>query len=374
MKKVILGVLALIFAITLVIGGYFLIFARPLQKYAVEEDVACPYSWQELRDGTYRLKINTSAYPDGDWGVECYPKNVVAAAEESSQEGTVVFSILPLNMGQTYVQVYCEQSEPLTVRVFEIGMQISVSEERKITVEKTEHKHYTGVAKVNEGGDDPVQWWTDPNGAVNLLLDDGSSWKIVDCDGESLDVTGPFYRQGSCGFEIQGKLVGTFPVTLYDGGTKAICIEVEVAEGLTAAIAGVTVGTYTPDWSEEHTALETAAGREIALPAQAVVTDYYVTSTSGTVSFLLDDMNWNWQIVSDDSVEVVRDEISASAAETETDIYGSNVSLTAYRFSDGVMVIWSDGVRTMVLRGEQEATVTDALAAARQILEANDGQ
>lgn len=375
MKKVILGVLALIFATALVVGGYFLIFSRTLQKYAVEEDVLCPYSWQERRDGTYRLKIDTSACPDASWSVECYPKNVVAAAEESSEAGTAEFSLFPLNMGQTYVQVYCEQTDPIAVRVFEIGMQISVSEKHEITVETTEHKSYTGITNLGETGDAPIQWWTDPNGAVNLLItEESSSWEIVDYAPNSMDVDGPFYRQGSCGFEIRGKLAGTFPVMLYDGRAKAICVEVAVSEDLTAAVTSATVDTYVPDRSEEHTALETAVGRELALPAQAVATGYYVSSKNGTVQFLLNDLQWEWQISADKTVEDLVGEAAANALETETDSSGLAVSLSAYRLSDGVVAAWNDGDCAMTVYGEREVALSDVLAVARQILEENDGQ
>ena len=64
MKKVILGVVALISTLALVIGGYMLITSRNLHKYAVEEGVSCPYTWRELRDGTYRLEIDTTVYSE----------------------------------------------------------------------------------------------------------------------------------------------------------------------------------------------------------------------------------------------------------------------------------------------------------------------
>lgn len=242
MKKVILGVLALIVAIALVIAGYVLITSRNLQKYAAE-DAPCPYSWQELRDGTIRLEINTEAYPDCSWGVEYYPQNVVAATGEESEPGTAVFSILPLNMGQTYVQVFCEQTDPFIVRVFEIGMQMRVSETGALVVEKTEHKVYDGITELGKGdgegeGNAAAQCWTDPNGIVNLLLaETDSDWETVDYDPESLSVSGPFYREDSCGFEILGKQAGTFPLTVCSNEGKVFHLEIVVAEDLTADIA-----------------------------------------------------------------------------------------------------------------------------------------
>ena len=375
MKKVILGVLALMFAIAVVTGGYILLTARTLQKYAVEEGVSCPYSWQELRSGTYRLEIDTTAYPNHGWGVECYPKNVIAATEADSESGRAVFSILPLNVGQAYVQVYCEQTDPFTVRVFEIGMQISVSDEGEITVEKTEHREYTGVATVGEEDNNPIQWWTDPNGAVNLLIAEESSgnWTAVDYDPESLDVTGPFYRQGSCGFEIQGKLAGAFSLTLYDGGAKAIRLEVEVTEELDAAITDFSVGDYVIDRSEEHSVLGTLAGKSIVLPEQAVVTDFSVHSEGGSAEFLLNDESWYWRIEAGSTGEEIAGEFAAHTAEAKTaDVCGITVS--AYSLKDGVVVFWREESCTMVLYGESDVALEDALTVAGQIVEANNGQ
>ena len=374
MKKVILGVLALIFAIALVIGGYILITSQTLQKYAVE-DVSCPYSWKELRDGTYRLEIDTAAYPDCSWGVESYPKKVIAAVEVSSKPGPAVFSILPLNMGQTYVQVYCEQTEPFTVRVFEIGMQINVSENHKITVEKTEEKEYDGIATMGEDEDHPIQWWTKPDGGINLLIagETGGSWEAVDYDPDSINVVGPFYRESSCGFEIQGMQAGTVPLILYDGGTEAIRLEIEVTEELTAAVTAFSVDTYSFDRSEEHSALETVVGRAIVLPSQVAVTDYSVKSNGGSVDFLLNDQEWRWQISTNSTEEDLVGDIAANASETKTEsLHG--VSLSAYSFKDGVAVSWNDGNCTMVLYGEREATIAEALAVAGQVVEENHGQ
>lgn len=374
MKKVIFGVLALIFAIAVVTGGYMLITSRTLQKYAVE-DVSCPYSWQELRSGTYRLEIDTTAYPDHNWGVEGYPKNVVAASEANSENGTMVFSILPLNMGQTYVQVYCEQTEPFAVRVFEIGMQISVSDEGEITVEKTEHREYAGITTAGEGEENPIQWWTATDGAVNLLItqDNGGKWAVVDYDPDSLDVSGPFFRQGSCGFEIQGKMAGAFPMTIHDGGTKAICLEVTVNEKMATEITGFAVDTYTVDRSEEHTALETVVGRTLALPQQAVVTGYSVWNEGGTVEFLLNDGPWRWQIELGSIEEELIAELAANASEAKSETVG-DTTLSAYSLRDGVTVLWNDESRMMALYGEAGVDLEAALTVAGQIVEENDGQ
>ena len=368
MKKVILGVLALIFAMALVVGGYILFASRDLQKHAVE-DVSCPYSWQELRNGAYRLEIDTTAYPDHSWSVECYPKNVVAATKEESADGTAVFSILPLNMGQTYVQVCCEQTEPFAVRVFEIGMQLNVSEDLKITVVSAEEAEYDGIVTMGEEGDSPIQWWADAAGTIQLLIEENGNWEAMDYDANSLEVVGPFYRQDSCGFEILGRQAGTFPLAIYDGADKAIRLEIAVAEDLTAAIAGFAVSTYAVDRSEEHLALESAVGRTILLPKQAVVTGYYIRSGNGSVEFLLGDTRWNWQIAADP----LNGDVDDTVSETKTASVG-NMTLTAYRFKDGVLASWMEGDCTMLLYGEPEASAEDALAVARQIVEENHGQ
>ena len=374
MKKVIFSVLALIFAITLVICGYFLITSLSLQKYAVDEGVPCPYSWKELRSGAYRLEINTAAYPDGNWGVECYPKNVVAAAAVSNSPGTTAFSILPLNAGETYVRVFCEQTTPLTVRVFEIGMQISVSEDLEITVDKTEHIIYDGVTSTGEEEELPFQWWTNPDGLINLLITEeiNGSWEAVDYDSDSIEVTGPFYREDSCGFEIRGKAAGIFHLAIHDGACKALLLEVEVTEDLIASIAGFRVDTYTIDRSEEHNALESVVGISVVLPQQALITEYSVKTKSGSIGFLLNDQEWSWQISTNKTVEDLSDDIAAYAAETNT-VSQNGVTLTAYSFSDGVAVFWSDGLRSMALNGQRGVSVTDALSVAGQIVEANNG-
>ena len=247
MKKVIFAVLALIFAMALVTCGYFLITSLSLQKYSVDEDVPCPYSWQELRSGAYRLEIDTSAYPDHSWRVECYPKNVITAAKADSDPGTAVFSILPLNMGQAYVRVYCEQTSPLTVCVFEIGMQVIVSEKLSITVETTEHTTYDGITTMDKDEENPIHWWTNTNGTVNLLIDEkiNGNWVAVDYDADCISVAGPFYREGSCGFEIQGKKSGTFSLIISDSISKAFLLELNVNGDLTTSITSLEVGSYT---------------------------------------------------------------------------------------------------------------------------------
>jgi hypothetical protein len=303
--------------------------------------------------------------------VECYPKNVVAAAGEEHTSETAAFSILPLNMGQTYVQVYCEQTEPFVVRVFEIGMQISVSEDGAISVEETEHKVYGGITELGEV-EGSAHYWADPNGTVNLLIaETGGNWEAVNYDPESIDVTGPFYRDCSCGFEIRGKLAGTFPLTVYNGEEKAFILEIVVTEDLTAVITGFTEGAYVPDRSKEHAALEAMVGSTVALPPQAIATNYFVKSTSASVDFLLNDAEWSWQISTDDTVEELVDEYAVNVSETKTAVE-NDLTLTAYRFSDGVVAAWSNGSCAMTLYGDREAALTDVLALARQLVEANN--
>ena len=251
MKKVILGVLALIFTIALVIAGYMMFASPNLQKHTVT-DAPCPYTWKELRDGTVRLEINTLAYPDHNWNVECYPKNVVAVTREESTTETVVFSILPLNAGQSFVQVFCEQAEPFTVRVFEIGMQIEVSDENALVIEETTQKAYEGMADLGKAGGN-LSYWVDPNGAINLLIEEESGiWEAVDYDAESISVNGPFYREASCGFEILGKKAGTFPLTISNGEDKTFLLNVVVAEDLTATITELSEDDHASEGSEEE--------------------------------------------------------------------------------------------------------------------------
>ena len=374
MKKVILGVLALLFAIALVIGGYILLAPRALQSYAAEEGVPCPYSWQEQKDGTYRLEINTAAYPDYGWSVECYPKNVLAVAEADGEAGTAAFHILPLNMGQTYVQVYCEQTQPFTVRIFEIDLSVSVSEEGEITVEKTEHKVYDGVAEMGLGSDYPIQWWQDSNGGVNLLILGGESvnWEVVEFNSYSLDVTGPFYRQGDCGFEIKGLSGGTFPLVLYDGRDTAMTLEISVAADLTVSITGFAVDTYTVDRSAEHAALEAVVGDTVVLPPEATVTTYFVKSEKGSVDFLMNELEWEWELAPGVAAKTLVEEYAANASEKKIS-YARGRTLTAYRFTDGVVVSWRDGTCGMALYGERDLDLAGALAVASQIVEANYG-
>ena len=375
MKKVILSVVALIVAITAVIGGYIFITSRNLQKYVVEEGVSCPYFWQELRNGTYRLKINTEKYPDCTWGVESYPGNVIAATEVSSGEGAVEFTILPLDAGQTYLQVYCELTEPFAVRVFEINMKISISDQLEIVIENTEAKEYDGITTLGDDGEYPVQWWAEPDGAVSLLITDESegSWEAVDYQPDSMDVIGPFYRQSSCGFEIRGMQAGTHSLTLYNGATEAIRLEIAVAEDLTAEVTDFAVEAYVVDNSEEHSALESEVGKTLALPPQAAATDYYVNSGGGSVVFLLNDTQWRWQIKANSTANGIEKDIVENASEKKT-AYVRGLKLTAYGFKDGVAVSWNSRNTAMVLYGEREAAIADALAVAGQIVEANYGQ
>jgi hypothetical protein len=225
---------------------------------------------------------------------------------------------------------------------------------------------------MGEDSDYPIQWWMDANGTVNLLITEESNgnWEAAVYDPDGLEVTGPFYRQGSCGFEIQGKLAGTFPLTLHDGGAKAIRLEIEVAEELTAAVTDFAVEDYVRDSSEQHAALEGIAGGTVVLPKQAVVTDYSVKSSYGSVDFLLNDMEWRWQIELDSTEEELVNAVAASFEETKT-VTVNGVTLSAYGFGDGVMVSWTDGGRAMILYGERDAALTDALAVAEQIAEAN---
>ena len=112
-------------------------------------------------------------------------------------------------------------------------------------------------------------------------------------------------------------------------------------------------------------------GSTVALPPQAIATNYFVKSTSASVDFLLNGAEWSWQISTDDTVEELVDEYTVNISETKTAVE-NDLTLTAYRFSDGVVAVWSDGSCAMTLYGEREAALTDVLAVAGQLVEANN--
>ena len=160
------------------------------------------------------------------------------------------------------------------------------------------------ITTLGEEGDYPIQWWADAAGTVQLLIEEeGTGWEAVDYDAGGIEVAGPFYRQDSCGFEIRGKQAGTFPLVIYDGADQAIRLEIAVAEDLTAAVDQFTVSAYAVDRSEEHLALESAVGRTLRLPQQAVATGYSVNN--GSVEFLLNDLEWRWEFAPGRAVEEV---------------------------------------------------------------------
>ena len=365
MKKVILGALALILAVALVAVGYVLLTGCDLQSYTAP-DAPCPYSWQEQRSGSIRLEIDTTAQPDCSWTVECYPKNVAAVSAAEADPGKAAFSILPLNMGQAYIQVTCSQTGLIAVPVFEIGMQVAVTEEGTLSVEETVHQSYDGIIQP-EDAPAGTRWWADPDGAVNLLLPvTGTDWKALDYDPDRLEIAGPFYREDSCAFEIRGKLAGSFPLTFCNSEHKAFFAELAVAQDLSAVITKLSEGVYAPDRGPEHSALEQAMDTTITLPPQAVATGYSLKRTSGTVTFLLNDAAWDWQISSDDTVERRVADLIANPAETATADMGG-LTVTAYRFSDGVVAVWRDGTHVMALHGDRGTALADLLAVAAQI-------
>jgi hypothetical protein len=254
-------------------------------------------------------------------------------------------------------------------------MQISVSEEGVITVVTTEEKAHDGIVAAGEESDYPIQWWTNTDGVVNLLVtkESSGSWEAVDYDAESVEVVGPFYRQGSCGFEIRGKKAGTFSLIIYDGVSKGIRLEIAVAEDLTAAVTNSAVVNHTVDRSEEHLALETAVGRTLVLPQQVAVKTYFVASDSGFVEFLMQGARWTWEMDTDSTAENTDGDIADYATESKTASV-SGVTLAAYRFSDNVSVFWTEGNCAMTLFGDVEVALDDALAVAQQIVEENHGQ
>lgn len=80
-----------------------------------------------------------------------------------------------------------------------------------------------------------------------------------------------------------------------------------------------------------------------------------------------------WQIAMNSSEKELVGDLAANASETNTaSAYGK--TLSAYSLKDGVAVSWTDGNCGMVLYGEPEAALADALAVAGQIVEENHGQ
>ena len=260
------------------------------------------------------------------------------------------------------------------VRLFEIGLQILVSDDFKITMEKTEHKVFDGVSVLGEGSDFPIRWWKDPDGIANLLIEGQhiDNWEILSYDQDGIEVSGPFYRTGSCGFEIRGKLPGSYPLAICDGVENELRLEIQVAEDLAAAVESVVAEAYAVDRSAEHAALEAVVGDKVSLPAQASVVCYSVKTASGTVKFRLEDRQWHWNISKDQTAEELVGDLAENASETKT-VSRGDITFKAYAFDDGVAVCWKNGNVAMLVTGESGAALSDALELAEQLSEANHG-
>ena len=113
-------------------------------------------------------------------------------------------------------------------------------------------------------------------------------------------------------------------------------------------------------------------GGTVNLPEQAVAMKYSTKSSGGSVTFMQHDRQWQWQIISDRTVEEIMGDISEYASETETAAV-NGVTLTAYGLADGVIAFWSEGEHAMALYGEQGVPLADALTVAGQVMEANHG-
>ena len=102
------------------------------------------------------------------------------------------------------------------------------------------------------------------------------------------------------------------------------------------------------------------------------MTNYFVKSEKGSVDFLLNDLEWKWELAPGVAAKTLVEEYAANASEKKIS-YARGRTLTAYRFTDGVVVSWRDGNCGMALYGEQDLDLADALAVASQVVEANYG-
>ena len=77
-------------------------------------------------------------------------------------------------------------------------------------------------------------------------------------------------------------------------------------------------------------------------------------------------------VINGEAEMAIVEEYAANASEKKIS-YARGRTLTAYRFTDGVVVSWRDGKCGMALYGERDLDLADALAVASQIVEANYG-
>lgn len=376
MKKVILGLLILILIVAAVAFGIWYVKEGSMERYAVSEGVPCPYSWKEQQDGTYVFRIDTSAYPEHRWSTDCYPLDVVRVSDgtaggEGGSDTELVLTLTPLAAGDTYLTVLCEQAEPFLVREFEVNLLVRVAEDLTITVSETAHRIYDGVTLGDENGQFPYQWWTGAEEELNLLITDetGSVWSVDEFDAQALEVDGPFYRSGSCGFAIVGKLQGVHELTVYNETGNAIHLSLEVSEAGAVSVIAHRAGQDGPIDLGEKKETEALLGK-IALPPQAVVTEYEADDDEGSVSFILEEQEWEYELAPGRPLEELMEQVENMQTESAEGSVGS-ITLYAFRFSDGVVILWEDrSGRGCTLWGDA-MELDAALAAAKKVVSAN---
>ena len=81
--------------------------------------------------------------------------------------------------------------------------------------------------------------------------------------------------------------------------------------------------------------------------------------------YTVNTINGDYAYIRDTVLRRVADLI-ANPAETATADMGG-LTVTAYRFSDGVVAVWRDGTHVMALHGDRGTALADLLAVAAQI-------
>lgn len=293
-----------------------------------------------------------------------------AEAGESS-DTELVLTLTPLAAGDTYLTVICEQAEPFQVREFEVTLLIRVAEDLTITVAETSHRIYDGITQGDENAQFPYQWWTGAEEVLNFLITDETEgvWSVGEYDAQALEVAGPFYRSGSCGFTIAGEVPGIYELTLYNKTGNTILLSLEISEAGMLSVVAHREGQDAPIDLGEKKEAEALLGK-IALPAQAIVEEYDADDDEASVSFILEDQEWDYELAPGRPLEELMKQVEDMQTERAEDSVG-DITLYAFGFSDGVVVLWEDALGRGCTLWGYTMELDDALAAAKKVVSAN---
>lgn len=175
-----------------------------------------PYTIETKRDGKVIVTLNTNKIKKGGkWSIDTGEQSKIKV-KSSKKRKKQIYTFTPEEEGDVNAYILCTEQNEIDEPVFELTLELSVSADKKITVNSDTASDIERAKHGGEGTKHPYIYRVDESGIMQIYLDgeEDDNWYMQIGD-DSFTAEGPVYDDGKWMFTVKGSTESEKVIYIY---------------------------------------------------------------------------------------------------------------------------------------------------------------